>query len=309
MRCRFITADVFTSRPLEGNPLAVFPDARGISDNLMQRIARELNLSETVFVLPPDDARHTRCLRIFTPATELPFAGHPTVGTAYVLAALGEIPLTGDETSIVFEEEVGPVPVRIRCEAGRPSRPIFTQLSVAKLPEAGPTPPGASELAEMLSLSEDDLLSAGEDHPQGFSCGTPFLFIPLRSRDALRRARMRIDIWEDVLLAGWARKVYLICREPELPGSHLRARMFSPDLGIGEDPATGAAVSALGGYLGTRAPERDGTLRWVIEQGFEMGRPSLLHLEVDKKNGEITAVRVGGSSVLVSEGTMELPEG
>lgn len=306
MRCRFITADVFTSRPLEGNPLAVFPDARGISDSLMQRIAREMNLSETVFVLPPDDPRNTRCLRIFTPKAELPFAGHPTVGSAYVLAALGEIPLTGDETPIVFEEKVGPVPVLIRSEEGRP---IFTQLSVAKLPEAGPTPPGAAELAEMLSLPADDVLSGGEDHPQGFSCGNPFLFIPLRSRDALRRARLRIDIWEDVLLGGWASKVYLICREPELSGSHIGARMFSPDLGIGEDPATGAAVSALGGYLGIRAPERDGTLQWVVEQGFEMGRPSLLYLEVDKQGGEITGVRVGGSSVLVSEGTMEIPEG
>jgi trans-2,3-dihydro-3-hydroxyanthranilate isomerase len=306
MRCRFITADVFTSRPLEGNPLAVFPDARGLSDALMQRIAQELNLSETVFVLPPDEPQNTRCLRIFTPKSELPFAGHPTVGTAYVLAALGEIPLTGDETRIVFEEEVGPVPVLIRSEAGRP---VFTQLSVAKLPEVGPTPPSAAELAEMLSLAPDDVLAGAEDFPQGFSCGNPFLFIPLRNRDALRRARLRIDIWEEVLLAGWAREVFLMCREPELPGSHLRARMFAADLGIGEDPATGGAVSALGGYLGIRAPERDGTLKWVVEQGFEMGRPSLLHLEVDKKDGEITGVRVGGSSVMVSEGTMEVPEG
>jgi trans-2,3-dihydro-3-hydroxyanthranilate isomerase len=309
MRCRFITVDVFTSRPLEGNPLAVFPDARGLSDALMQRIAREMNLSETVFVLPPDEPQNTRCLRIFTPKAELPFAGHPTVGAAYALAALGEIPLTGEETRIVFEEGVGPVPVLIRSEAGRPRRPIFTQLSVARLPEAGPTPPGAGELAEMLSLPPEDVLSDGEDHPQGFSCGNPFLFIPLRSRDALRRARLRIDIWEDVLLGGWAREVFLMCREPELPGSHLRARMFMAELGTGEDPATGSAVSALGGYLGIRAPERDGTLKWVVEQGFEMGRPSLLHLEVDKKDGEITGVRVGGSSVLVSEGTMAVPEG
>jgi trans-2,3-dihydro-3-hydroxyanthranilate isomerase len=306
MRCRFITADVFTTRPLEGNPLAVFPDARGLSDNLMQRIAREFNLSETVFVLPPDEPQNTRCLRIFTPKAELPFAGHPTVGAAYVLAALGEIPLTGAETRIVLEEGVGPVPVLIRSEEGRP---VFTQLSVAKLPEEGPTPPETSELAEMLSLAPDDVLSLGDDHPQGFSCGGPFLFIPLRNRDALRRARLRLDVWEEILLGGWAREVYVFCREPELPGSHIRARMFAAELGIGEDPATGAAVSALGGYLGIRAPERDGTLAWIVEQGFEMGRPSLLHLEVDKRGGEITAVRVGGSSVLVSEGTMEVPGG
>ncbi|MEA2563034.1 MAG: trans-2,3-dihydro-3-hydroxyanthranilate isomerase [Acidobacteriota bacterium] len=310
MRCRFITADVFTNRPLEGNPLAVFPDARGLSDQLMQRIAREFNLSETVFVLPPDEPQNTRCLRIFTPKAELPFAGHPTVGAAYVLAALGEIPLTGAETRIVFEEGVGPVPVLIRSEEGRP---VFTQLTAAKPPEQGPIPPEAAELAEMLSLAPNDVLSQGEaqggDYPQGFSCGPSFLFIPLRSRDALRRARLRIDVWEEVLLGGWAREVYLFCREPELPGSQIRARMFAAELGIGEDPATGAAVSALGGYLGIRAPESDGTLAWTVEQGFEMGRPSLLHLEVDKQGGEITAVRVGGSSVLVSEGTMAIPGG
>ncbi len=158
MRCRFITADVFTSRPLEGNPLAVFPDARGLSDQLMQQIAQEFNLSETVFVLPPAEPQNTRCLRIFTPRAELPFAGHPTVGAAYVLAALGEIPLTGPETRIVFEERVGPVPVLIRSEEGRP---VFTQLTAAKLPEQGPTPPEAAELAEMLSLAPDDVLSGG----------------------------------------------------------------------------------------------------------------------------------------------------
>lgn len=305
MHCRFITADVFTSRPLEGNPLAVFPDARGMTDDLMQRIARELNLSETTFVFPPDEAGNTRCLRIFTPKTELDFAGHPTVGTAYVLAALGEIPLTGDETRIVFEENIGPVPVLIRSEGGKP---YFTELSVAKLPEQGPEPPDAADLAEMLSLAPGDILTSGEDFPQAFSCGNAFLYIALRSRDAVRRARLRIDLWEDLLSEGWASKIYLIARDPELSGSHLRARMFSPAIGIGEDPATGAAVSALGGYMGTRVADRDGTFRWVVEQGFEMKRPSLLHLEVDKKDGEIVAVRVGGSSVLVSEGTMEIPE-
>lgn len=305
MHCRYITADVFTSHPLEGNPLAVFPDARGMSGDLMQRIARELNLSETTFVFPPDDAANTRRLRIFTPKTELDFAGHPTVGTAYVLAALGEIPLTGDETRIVFEENVGPVPVLIRSEGGRP---VFTQLSVAKLPELGPEPPDAAELAEMLSLEPGDILTGGEDFPQAFSCGNSFLYIPLRNRDAVRRARLRIDLWEELLSEGWASKIYLIARDPELAGSHLRARMFSPALGIGEDPATGAAVSALGGYLGTRVPDRDGTFHWVVEQGFEMGRPSLLHLEVDKQAGDIVAVRVGGNSVMVSEGTMELPD-
>lgn len=305
MRYRFLTADVFTDRPFGGNPLAVFPDARGIPGERMQQIAREFNLSETVFVLPPEDPAHTRKLRIFAPASELPFAGHPTVGTAFVLAAIGEVPIAGGETRAVFEEGVGPVPVMIRTEGGKP---VFTQLTAAKLPEVGPPPPPIPDLAEMLSLEPADLLD-GEDAPEAVSCGVPFLYIPLRNRDAVRRARLRADRWEALLGGYWAQEVYVFARDPELPGSHVRSRMFAPRMGIVEDPATGAATASFGGYLASRAPERDGTLRWVIEQGFEMGRPSILHLEADKQAGRITAVRVGGASVLMSEGWMEVPEG
>lgn len=300
MRYRYLTADVFTDRPFGGNPLAVFPDARGIPDARMQQTARELNLSETVFVLPPDDPRHTRRLRIFTPAVELPFAGHPTVGTAFVLAAIAEVPLAGDETRVIFEEGVGPVPVTIRAEGGLP---VFAELTATKLPEVGPPAPALRDLAAMLSLQPADLLDGAE----AVSCGVPFLYVPLRDRDAVRRARVRVDLWEGLLAGSWAQEIYVFARDPELPGSHLRSRMFAPRFGIAEDPATGAATASFGGYLAARAPERDGTLRWVIEQGFEMGRPSLLHLEVDQRDGAVTAVRVGGSSVLMSEGWMEIP--
>jgi trans-2,3-dihydro-3-hydroxyanthranilate isomerase len=309
MRHRYLTADVFTDRPFGGNPLAVFPDARGIPGERMQQVARELNLSETVFVLPPEDPKHTRKVRIFAPASELPFAGHPTVGTAFVLAAIGEVALDGPETHIVFEEGVGPVPVMIRAEGGRP---VFSQLTAAKLPEVGPAPPSIPDLAGMISLEPADLLDGtgdSEDRPEAVSCGVPFLYIPLRNRDAVRRARLVLDRWEALLAGFWATEVYVFARDPELPGSHVRSRMFAPRMGIAEDPATGAATASFGGYLASRAPERDGTLHWVIEQGFEMGRPSILHLEADKRDGRITAVRVGGSSVLMSEGEMEIPEG
>ncbi|MDQ2695825.1 MAG: PhzF family phenazine biosynthesis protein, partial [Pseudomonadota bacterium] len=188
MAYRFYTADVFTDRPFGGNPLAVFPDGRGLADAAMQQIAREFNLSETVFVFPPLDPAHTRRLRIFTPAAELPFAGHPTLGTAFVLAAIGELPLAGDATRIVFEEGVGPVPVLIRAENGRPA---FMQLAAARLPEFGPPPPPEAVLAEVLSLNAADL--AGADDPaQAVSCGVPFLFVAVRHRDAVRRARVQI---------------------------------------------------------------------------------------------------------------------
>jgi trans-2,3-dihydro-3-hydroxyanthranilate isomerase len=306
MRHRFLTVDVFTDRAFGGNPLAVFPvsaENSGLSTGQMMAVTREFNLSETVFVLPPENPAHTCRLRIFTPGRELPFAGHPTVGTAFVLAAAGLVSLTGDETRILFEEGVGPVPVTIRSEGGIPR---FTELSAAVLPEFGPAPPPVSVLAELLSLTPEELTA--ETPPEQVSCGVPFLFIPVRDRAALGRARVRLDRW-DALYPEPGPELYLFSRDPELPGSALRARMFAPSLGIAEDPATGGAVTALGGYLGVREPEREGTKRWVVEQGFEMGRPSLLHLEVDKKDGAVSAIRVGGSSVLVSEGTMEIPEG
>lgn len=303
MEARYHTLDVFTERVFGGNPLAVFPDARGVPPELMQRIAQELNLSETVFVLPPESPEHTRRLRIFTPAVELPFAGHPTVGTACLLALLGEIPLRGREAEITFEEGVGPVPVRVRH---RPGEAPFAELTSARLPEHGPPPPGRAELAELLGLEEDDVL-LGEWAPGAVSCGVPFLFVPLRSRDAVRRTRLDTGLWERLLAGWWAPHLYVLAWEPELPGSHLRARMFAPAMGISEDPATGGAAAALAGYLAARAGVESGTLAWRVEQGFEMGRPSLLEVAADVQGGQVAAVRVGGTAVRVGDGRMSLP--
>lgn len=298
----FCTLDVFTDRRFGGNPLAVIPDARGLDDDRMLEIAREFNLSETTFVFPPERPENTRRVRIFTPANELPFAGHPTIGTAYALALLGHVKLDGDETRIVFEEGVGPVPVSIRSRDGAP---VFAELSAARMPEVGPPPPSRNALADLLSLEVSDL-SGGTWSPQALSCGVPYLFVPVRSRAALKRARVKLDRWETTLKNGWASELYVFSRDPELEGSSIRARMFAPAFGIGEDPATGSAAAALAGYLGTRDRAKDGTLRWVVEQGFEMGRPSILHVEADKAQGAIVAVRVGGSAVMVSKGEMEI---
>ena len=303
MRYKFHTADVFTDRVFGGNPLAVFPDGQGLSTEQMQAVAREFNLSETVFVLPPAQPVHTRRLRIFTPTAELPFAGHPTVGTAHVLAATGDILLAGDETGIVFEEGVGPVPVKIRAAAGAP---VFAQLSVAQLPEFGTEIPAPNDIARALSLQLDDLL-LGEDHPQAVSCGVPFLYVALRDKAAVGRARMAADVWDRVRTENTPPWIYLFSYETERPDSQVHARMFAPASGIGEDPATGAAAAALAGYLAAIDRSRDGTLHWVVEQGFGMGRPSIIEVEADKADGAVTAVRVGGAAVLVSEGTMDIP--
>lgn len=305
MELRYHTLDVFTDRVFGGNPLAVFPDGRGVGAERMQRIARELNLSETVFVLPPDDPAHTRRLRIFNPVHELPFAGHPTVGTAFLLAALGEVPLGGEGAEVVFEEGVGPVPVRVEARDGRP---VFAQLTAARLPERGPPPPPRAELAALLGLAQEALLD-GRWAPEGWSAGVPFLFVPLRGREALGRVRVDPARWESTLAGWWAPHLYALALDPELPGSDVRARMFAPAMGIPEDPATGGAASALAGYLAARSAEREGTLRWTVEQGVEMGRPSILRVEAELRGGEVAAVRVGGAAVLVAEGVMRLPEG
>ncbi len=299
---RFHTADVFTDVPFGGNQLAVVPDARGLSDDTMLALAREFNYSESVFVFPAERAGHTRRLRIYTPGGEVPFAGHPTVGTAHVLAAIGELPLAGDETRIVFEEGVGPVKVVVRSSGGVPT---FAQLSVAKLPEIGTPPPDERTLAALLSLEPDDLVG-GAFAPQALSCGLPFLFVPVRDRDALRRSRIKVELWERALGDAWASMVMVFSRDPERPGSDIRARMYAPGISVPEDPATGSACAALGGYLAARTSGGDGTLRWIVEQGFEMGRPSIIEIEADRRDGHVDAVRVGGASVMMMEGSLSV---
>jgi trans-2,3-dihydro-3-hydroxyanthranilate isomerase len=299
MAYRYHTADVFTNTAFGGNPLAVLPDARGLTDDEMISIAREFNLSETVFVFPPENPSNTRRIRIFTPGSELPFAGHPTVGSAFVLAATGEIEVTGDETRIVFEEGVGPVPVLIKSQDGKP---VFTQLTAAKIPQMVNDGYDAAAIADVLSIDVDDI-AAKSLAIEAWSAGVPFLFVPVRSRDALERSRVRTEPWERILKDTPAPEIFVFVGDGE---GVIRARMFAPTLGIPEDPATGAAVTAFGGYLARRSEKQEGMLRYSIHQGVEMGRPSLLELEVDLDGGEVKAVRVGGASVLVSSGTLHV---
>jgi len=304
LRYVFHTLDVFTDRIFGGNPLAVFPNSVGLETERMQAVAREFNLSETVFVFPPDDPAHTRRLRIFTPGTELPFAGHPTVGTAHLLAAIGEIPLDGAETRIVFEEGVGPVPVTIRASGGQP---VSARFSAARLPEFGPPAPSLGKIAEVLSLETRDIV--GAPPPAAVSCGVPFLFVMLTNLDALARAQARRDAWERTLADYWAPHLFLLAPPENGSSTTYRARMFAPAMGIDEDPATGAAATALAGYLAPLQDKHSGTVKWLVEQGVEMGRPSLLSIEADLSGGNVAEIRVSGSSVLVSHGEMNIPEG
>ena len=249
----FHTADVFTDRLYGGNPLAVVPDARGLSDEQMQAIAHEFNYSETVFVFPPKQSANTRSVRIFTPGSELPFAGHPTVGCAFVLAAIGDIPLNGDETRIVLEEGVGPIPVLIRARDGKP---IFSQLTAAKLPEINDPPPPPETLCEILSLEPSHIVADDMIEPEAVSCGVPFLFIPIKKPEMLSWVKVDILKWEQGLRDYWAPEMFVFSTDDWSnisEGGHIRARMFAPGLGVGEDPATGSACAALAGFLALRA--------------------------------------------------------
>ncbi|MGH9421795.1 MAG: PhzF family phenazine biosynthesis protein [Thermoanaerobaculia bacterium] len=311
MSYQFHTVDVFTDRQFGGNQLAVLPDARGLSVEQMHSITREFNFSETVFVLPPENAANARRIRIFTPGKELPFAGHPTVGTAFVLAATGEIPLTGDETRIVLEEGVGPVDVLIKSSEGKP---FFTELSAAKMPERGPGTYDRETIARALSLAPEDIDADGPYSIEGFTAGVPFVFVPIRSLEALGQARPKVELFEKALGGSWSPDLYLFCEREESRSKNgisngdavIQVRMFAPLLGVPEDPATGSAAAAFAGYLARRSSRKEGTLRYTIHQGVEMGRPSMLLVGADIAGGAVQAVRVGGASVLVCSGTLEL---
>jgi trans-2,3-dihydro-3-hydroxyanthranilate isomerase len=301
MQPEFLTLDVFTDRLYGGNPLAVFPDARGLTTDEMQRIAREFNLSETVFVLPPRDPANSRQLRIFTPANELPFAGHPTIGAAHALAALGHLDTCAyAATEFRFEEGVGVIPVTLRMAQ---SHPVYAELRVAQLPVERAAPASGAAIAAMLGL-EPGALAPGEA-PSMLSCGLPFLFVEVRDRAALGRTRLDPVQWQALLAGAWAREVFVYCRDGDPRVGH--ARMFAPGLGVSEDPATGSAVAALAGRLARLEPARDDTQHWRIHQGQDMGRPSLIELRFTTRAGALTRVSVGGNAVLVSRGRLLRP--
>ena len=298
---RFLTLDVFTDRPFGGNQLAVVPDATGIPEAALLEITREFNFSETTFCYPPANAAHTRRVRIFTPGGEVPFAGHPTVGTAVALA-LREGALPGGTGRFHLELGVGTVPVDVRVEGDRLA---WAEFAVAKLPEIGPPAPGLGVLADILSLESGDLMG-GALSPQPVSCGLPFLMVPVKSLDALARSRVRMEAWERTLQRAWASDLFVVARDPEGGPHHWRARMYGPGVRVPEDPATGSAVAAFGGWLALKESAADGTFAWTVDQGVEMGRPSRLDVRATKAGGAVTAVQVAGRAVLMSEGTLAL---
>ena len=301
MKLNFVTVDVFTSTQFAGNPLGVVLNAEGLSGEQMQAIAAEFNLAETTFVLPPKDPANTAEVRIFTPRYEMPFAGHPNIGTAFALARAGTSygrNITGDK--IVFEEKAGIVPISLQRDG--------PTVIGARLASPQPLTLGAEIPADLIasacSLSLDDI-ETRHHHPRIASCGVPFILAELKGRAKLAAASARSDVFMNQVSKQPATSIMIYTQVSE-SGLDIRSRMFAPHHGIPEDPATGSANVALIGLLAKLRPEQELRLAKTIAQGVEMGRPSLLHAEAVKADGVVTATYIGGRCVPVMTGTIDL---
>jgi trans-2,3-dihydro-3-hydroxyanthranilate isomerase len=302
MQRRYVTVDVFSRQRFGGNPLAVIFEAQGLTSAQMQAIASEFNYSETTFVLPPTEAHHTARVRIFTPRAEVPFAGHPNVGTGYVIARQDSLELMPRD--LIFEEAAGLVPIHISVDA---SGDIITELTAPE-PLSRRSIVAVKDLAACLCLEMSDLQS--NRAPQVISVGLPFLVAEVRSRDSLHRSKPNLTAFARVLPLDGADSIYVFTRGvgTEETSPDWSARMFAPFDGIVEDPATGSAAAALVALLASESPSEDADLRLRIEQGVDMGRPSLLFASARKRHGQLEAVRVGGYCVAVMEGTITVAE-
>lgn len=296
MKRRYVTLDVFTTRRHAGNPLAVVLQSEGLDTAAMQAIACEFNLSETVFVAPPEAPGHRAAIRIFTPGAELPFAGHPTVGTAVWLALTDHA--TGEAADLlVLEETVGAVSCAVQVTGSHAGHAVFT---LPRLPERVGETAAPAALAAALGLSAGDI-GFDAHRPAIFSAGVPFHYVPLATREAVARARLDGTHWAAAFGGAGA---FLYSREIAEVGHDFHARMFWPAAGVNEDPATGSAVAAFAGAVMAYDKPEDGDHRLVIEQGYEMGRPSQIALELSVRGGALVSARIGGSAVVVSEGVL-----
>jgi trans-2,3-dihydro-3-hydroxyanthranilate isomerase len=300
-RFRYLHYDVFTNHRFGGNQLAVFPQAAGMPREAMQAVAREINFSESTFVLPAESPGTDVRMRIFTPGAEMPMAGHPTVGSTFALAHEGVIAAGREQW--VFGLNIGPTPVAIEWEGTRATFVWMTQ----KLPEFGVTMADIAGVAQALGLETSDIQLTGLP-VQEVSCGVPFLFVPLATRRAVDAAgTSRAAMARITEAAGLAdeRGVFVFSTEGGADHATVYSRMFAPHLGVTEDPATGSASGPLGSYLvrhGVVRPDNAGQIRSF--QGAWMGRPSWIRIAIATQGRDIVGVRVGGEAVLVAEGEM-----
>lgn len=295
---RYYTLDVFTDRKLAGNPLAVVLDSDGLDDQAMQTIAIEFNLSETVFVSPPADSAHRAGLRIFTPAHELPFAGHPTVGTAILLNHLNHL---GEDDDFILEEKVGP----IRCVISDENGSKKARFGLPKVSDKMEFQFDLSLLSKALGLGVSDLVETG---PEVWHGGVGYSMVPLNSLDAVKKVEVTAALLPDVFPFSEFRVTnpYVFCEGGEASDADFHARMFAPNFGIPEDPATGSAVASMSGWIAAHKMGETESRNFKIEQGYEMGRPSQIYLDITKQNGVVVDAGIAGSAVIVSEGVLHI---
>jgi len=305
MQLAFYTADAFTNRPFQGAQIAVLPDACGLETWQMQRIATEFNLSETVFVFPVEGEPKTRRLRIFSPLREIDFAGHPIIAAAHILASIGNIPLEAKHTLVRFEQNTGAVDVHITEHEGAP---LLVQFAVRTHPTTDRFVPPVEEIAEFLSLEISDI-DTHQYHCMLSACDQPYLIVPLRSYDSVRKASFNQRAWSySSAPSMMAREILAFSPQAADSTASFHGRLFGPEIGVKEDPPIGSSMPAFASYLCAHPQVQKGTYAFVIERGTVDQRQSLLHVEMDNKGGDELDVRMGGPAVLVSQGTILAPE-
>jgi len=305
MNYNYYIADVFTRQIFSGAQIAVFPNADGLSNEHMQLLARELNLSETVFVFHPDSESTTRKMRIFSPLGEIDFAGHPIIATAYVLGCCGDINLTEAITHVVFEQNVGPIDVNISANQGNP---VFVQFSRKISSIVDRFAPTDEELASFLSIKQSEL-----DHkkysPRLVSCGVPYLIVPVWSYETVRKAKFNFPAWsQSIAPQTAAQEILLFAPKTPFSDSDFNARLLGPRIGINEDPPVGSAMPAFASYLCSFEHTRKGTHTFAVDRGDAQSRRSVINLEMDHKGQGLLTLRVGGEAVMFAQGTVMLPD-
>jgi trans-2,3-dihydro-3-hydroxyanthranilate isomerase len=306
MKYNYYIADVFTKQIFSGAQIAVFPNAEGLSQQQMQLVARELNLSETVFVFHPDIQTTNRVMRIFSPLNEIDFAGHPIIATAFVLAHCGDIQLNAAITPMVFEQNTGPVNVNITAEDGQPSFVQFTRKATSIIDRFTPSD---EELASFLSIQQSEL-----DHKKYaarlVSCGVPYLIVPVWRYESVRNAKFNYAAWsQSTAPQTAAQEILLFAPKTPFADTDFNARLLGSRIGMHEDPPVGNAMPAFASYLCSFDFMQKGTYTFAVDRGDESSRRSVLNLEMDHKGSDTLTIRVGGAAVMVAEGMMNIPEG
>jgi len=305
MKYNYYIADVFTRQIFNGAQIAVFPKADGLSSQQMKQVARELNLTETVFVFHQDKDVAKRRMRIFTPKGEIDFAGHPVIAAAFVLASCGDIALSGKYTPVVFEQNVGPISANITNENGRPG---FIQFTGKVSPIVDRFAPPDGELASFLSIAEGQI-----DHKKFntrlVSCGFPYLIVPVYNYETVRKARFNFQAWsQSIAPQTAAQEILLFSAKTPFQDADFNARLVGPNIGLHDDPPVGTAMPAFAAYLCSFEHMQKGTYTFAVDRGDANNRRSVLNLEMDHKREDTLTIRVGGDAVMVAEGIMTIPD-